>query len=528
MNLDWMKMIIAASILLAFSHPSWGASTDEFTFSISSYQVSGNTLLEKDAVDQLLTAFTGEQKNFGTVQAALDALQKRFHDLGFKTVAVVLPEQTLEQGVVRLEVIEQKITEIDITGQNHFSEDNIRRSLPGLKINDVPDLDQISASLRVANENPAKTTKLSLQNAAKVGELIAQLAVKDERPWAFSLSIDDTGNESTGDLRTGILFRHANLFDRDHLLTLQYKTSIEQPGDVKIFGLGYRLPLYRFGDSLDLYAAYTDVDSGSVNAGIVDLNVAGEGAIFGLRYNQNLVRHGEFQHRLSYGFDYRAYKDDVELSGSDIGNKVTVHPFQLGYSADWKNRQFAGAFYLTVVQNFPGWDNGRDADFNNVRQNADACYRLFRLGFDTAFLLPGRWQGHVRGNGQWTNEPLVPGEYFGLGGASSVRGFGEREIADDRGYGIMVELLTPNLARHVGLSKGQLKALVFYDAGYLERVDPLPGEQTELGIASTGVGLQFALGTQMSAAAYFGYVLDGGGERKPGDARGHFNINYTF
>lgn len=528
MNLNWMRVIVIVGILLVSTHPTWGAETEEISFDITGYQVSGNTLLKMERIDKLLKPFTEKQKSFATVQEALDTLQKHYYDRGYRTVVVLLPEQTLEQGVVRLQVIEQRIKDIKVTGQHYFSEENILRSLPQLRPESIPNLDRISASLRVAGENPAKITKMSLENAADPGEINALIEVKDQRPWSFTLSVDDTGNESTGELRTGILFRHANLFDRDHLLTLQYKTSIEQPGDVKIFGLGYRLPLYRFGDSLDLYAAYTDVNSGSVNAGIVDLSVAGEGTIFGLRYNQNMGRHGDFQHRLSYGFDYRAYKDDVELSGSDIGNEVTVHPLQLSYSADWKNRQFAGAFYLTAVQNFPAWDNGHDADFNNVRQNADACYRLFRVGFDTVFLLPDRWQGHVRGNGQWTDEPLVPGEYFGLGGASSVRGFGEREIADDRGYGIMVELLTPNLARHIGLSKGQLKALVFYDAGYLERVDPLPGEQTELGIASTGAGLQFTLGAQMSAAAYFGYVLDGDGERKPGDTRGHFNINFVF
>lgn len=528
MNLHWIRTSIVASILLMLTLPSWGADTEIISFNISNYQVIGNTLLRSQDVEKLLENFVGEGKTFATVQSALETLQKEYHDRGYKAVAVLLPEQTLESGIVRLQVVEQTISAIEVSGQKYFNRQNILNSLPGLTPGSVPNLDHISASLRVANENPAKTAKLSLQNAATQGELIAQVNVKDQRPWSVNFSVDDTGNDSTGMQRAGILFSHANLFDRDQLLTLQYKTSIEQPDDVRIFGLGYRLPLYRFGDSVDIYAAYTDVDSGSVNTGIVDLNVAGEGTIFGLRYNQNLVRCGNFQHRLSYGFDYRIYKNNVELSGTDIGNEITVHPLQLTYSGDWKATRFASAFYVTAVKNFPAWENGQNADFAEVRQNTDGSYHLFRLGFDAALLLPQKWQGHIRGNGQWTDEPLVPGEYFGLGGASSVRGFGEREVADDRGYGINVELHTPDLASAIHLKNGHFKAFVFYDAGYLERVDPLPGEQTELGIASTGIGLQFSLGRHLSAETIIGYVLDGGGERKPGDTRGHFNINYVF
>jgi len=92
----------------------------------------------------------------------------------------------------------------------------------------------------------------------------------------------------------------------DHLATLQYTTSPEHFDKVNIYTLGYRIPLYSLGDSIDLYGGYSDVDSGTVQSGVLSLNVSGKGAFAGVRYNQNLTVSVHNEHRVLYGFDYGA------------------------------------------------------------------------------------------------------------------------------------------------------------------------------------------------------------------------------
>ena len=48
--------------------------------------------------------------------------------------------------------------------------------------------------------------------------------VSDEQPWKVSVTLDNTGTPQTGNYRVGLGFVHANLFDRDHMLTAQYIT----------------------------------------------------------------------------------------------------------------------------------------------------------------------------------------------------------------------------------------------------------------------------------------------------------------
>ena len=49
--------------------------------------------------------------------------------------------------------------------------------------------------------------------------------VADQRPYRFSLSLDNTGTPQTGNYRVGAGFQYANLFNRDHVLNVQYVTS---------------------------------------------------------------------------------------------------------------------------------------------------------------------------------------------------------------------------------------------------------------------------------------------------------------
>jgi len=497
-------------------------------FTIEGYQITGNTLLPAAEIQFLLAPFTGPQRDFGTVQEALDALQAAYRSRGYRAVAVLLPEQELKDGMVQFQVVEPRLKQVTISGNHYFSDENIRRSLPDLQEGKILNIDAISRSLQVANENPAKKLSMALQSTATTEEIEAQLKVVDSRLWHAGVRLDDTGTDETGDLRIGVLFSHANLFDRDQLLTLQYITSQEKPDRVGIYALGYRLPFYTLGDSLDLFAAYSDVDSGNATAGVVNLAVAGQGAVFGLRYNQNFARRGSFQQRLSYGVDYRNYDNQVSFSGTPLDNEITIHPLSLNYGVSWQGSKAATTADLSLVHNVAGGANGDKDAFDKIRLGANPNYNLVRLAIDLLVSLPAKLQLHGRWSGQYTNNQLVPGEYFGLGGADSVRGFDEREVADDRGYFLSAELHTPDLAPLMHLPDSQLILLGFYDSGRLDRVNALPGEINRTSIGSVGGGLRFQFSDSVTARGDYGYVLDGAGTSPRGSSRCHFSISYIY
>jgi hemolysin activation/secretion protein len=517
--------LIAASVLAAAAGAAFAADPAPIRFDISRFDITGNTLLTAAQADAAVAPFAGKGRDFGDVQAALEALEAAYHARGYRVVSVRLPEQELNGGVVRLEVLQARIGKISVSGNRFFDEANVRRSVPALVAGQTPNLDAVSASLRMANENPARKIKLTLQDASTDNLIDASLAVSDEKPWKAMFNLDNTGTGPTGKTHAGVVLQHANLWGLDHVGSFQYTTTVEEPSKVSVYGLGYHIPLYLLGDSVDLYASYSDIDSGSVSAGLFDLNVSGKGAMYGARYNHTLARRGETDARLVYGADIKAFRNSVLFGGVNFGNDITVRPLSVGYSASLPFGSGDANEALTLVRNIPGGSRGADEDFARVRVGAKPAYTIVRLAGAVTQMVGQQWQARLLLNGQYSRDALVPGEQFGIGGSSSVRGLDERALSTDSGAAVNAELYTPSLCpMH---ADWQCRALGFVDAASGSRNQALPGEIVRTTATSAGLGLRFALGSSINLQLDYGHALHagaaGGGRNKL-----HFRMGFAY
>ena len=510
-------------------------------FDVDRYEVVGNTLLPAAEIEELLKPFTGKGREYGDVQRALEALELRYRSGGYSAVQVTVPEQELGRGSVRLNVLEPRIARVLVEGNKAFSEANIRASLPALKTGSSPRAGDISANVQLANENPAKQADIVLRLAEKEGEVEARVAVVDSDPLKVFATLDDTGNSQTGYYRLGVGVQYANLFDRDHVGTLNYITSPQDPGQVKIYSASYRLPLYSFGDSIDILAAHSDVDAGVTQTTLGGLAFSGQGNVFGLRYNQLLARSGEYSQRLVYALDRRAYQNVctfVDLNNTPCGGapgaSVTVRPVSLTYSGNWAAPGRVSDFNLGYAVNVPGAGRGNDVDFALARPSptggagASARYSIARFGASHIGAFAGDWQFRLALTAQLTSDALVPGEQFGIAGANAVRGFLEREVARDKGQIATAEIYTPNLADMLVANKGALRALAFYDTGTAQN-NPLEGETDQkTTIASIGLGVRWAIEKSVSLRFDVAKVQKEAGSKQQGDIRGHLALYYGF
>jgi hemolysin activation/secretion protein len=284
--------------------------------------------------------------------------------------------------------------------------------------------------------------------------------------------------------------------------------------------------LYALGDALDFYASYSNVDSGTVTAGVLDLAVSGKGAVYGGRYSQNLAKRGSYEARLSYGLDYKAFKNNVELLGQQLGSDVTVHPISFSYLGSWTppGAELSGA--VTVLHNVSGGANGSQADFSRARIGASATYNILRLAASLTKALPADWQLRAIVNGQYSSDALIPGEQFGAGGSTSVRGLRERELSNDSGVGTNIELYTPNLcAARAGWN---CRALAFYDSAYLRRNRELAGELRSASVGSAGIGLRLLISSHVNLQIDYGHVVKAGATNVGDANRLHFRLGFSY
>ncbi len=528
------------------------SAADPTRFDIAGFQVEGNTLVSRAAIDRAVAPLTGPQRAFGDVQLAVEAIERAYRDAGFTAVKVSVPEQELDGGTVKIRVVEAVVASVVVTGQQHFTEDNIRASLVRLQAGQPPRLRAISESVQLANDNPAKQVAVSLAEGAVPGTVDAKVAVTDHDPLRLITTLDNTGTAATGRWRAGVAVQHANLFGRDHVATLAYATSPDKPSgqDLSVYSVGYRVPLYAWGDSIDAVYGRSSVNSpsGSPTLGGI-LGFTGKGETWGLRYNHFLGRTGESTAKLVVGIDRRQIDSRCEVGGAPVSIEgptppisscvpYTTTPLGLTYIGQRDSVDRALAYNLGIARNLPSGSrftnlDGRTDRYSyltpgNRRTRDD--FMVLRGGGSWLQGFAQGWQARLAGTAQLTDTPLVASEQIGLAGSAAVRGFQERAVAADSGVVLNAEVYTPDVSGMVGLP-GNLRGLAFVDAGHganrRTAGSLLPGRTT---VASTGVGARYGFGRDLSVRLDLARVADAGASftEKRGDWRAHLSAVLAF
>ena len=519
---------MGCTLFLAF-YLGVGNAQDSPRFTVHAYVVEGNTLIPQEALDALLRPFTGEQRDFGDIQRALETLQAAYQERGYSAVRVLVPEQDIRAGRVMLRVVEAKVREVRIQSNKFFDDANLRASIPSLVAGQAPNTREIGRNIQLANENPQKQVSVTLESAGEPGQIDATIRAQDYDPQRFSVSLDNTGNPQTGNLRLGFAYQHANIANSDAVFTGQVVIAPENVDKVGIYGAGLRVPFYGHNSILDVFAGYSDVDSGTVQ-GL--FNVAGKGMIAGARYTYMLPRLPGYEHRALVGVDYRNYDNDVVLTGTTpaLVPDYVVKPWSLGYAGKFVRAEGDVGFYATFAQNIPGGSDGSQSDFCAVRSDglgncAPARYQVYRYGASAQQVFPNDLLVRAVLNGQYSNDALVPGEQFGMGGWNSVRGFYAREVANDVANQASLELYSPDVGKWIG-DKWRARALAFVD--WAKGRDNSPGRSEDNGIGGAGIGVRVTWGRDLSIRVDYATVTNGSRSRDRGSDRVHAGVVVGF
>ncbi|MDD5175912.1 MAG: ShlB/FhaC/HecB family hemolysin secretion/activation protein [Sterolibacterium sp.] len=539
---------LAAEDVVAAEQSVAAAPPEVERFNITEFRVEGNTLLAAEQVSKLVAPFAGEKKVYGDIQRALEAVESAYRAAGYNTVQVYVPEQELNQGVVKLQVTEGAIGKVTVTGNKHFSTSNVRAGLPVLKEGAAPNARLLSKNIQLSNDNPAKQVEVTLGVGEEEGKIDAKVAVTEEDPLKYSLTLDNTGSSATGKHRTGVAGQYANLFDLDHILTLAYTTSPDAPKgvDVNIFSLAYRLPLYGLGDSIDMIYGKSSVNTPSVQA--TGFGLTGKGDVLALRFNHYFPRKGEYSGKLTFGLDYKYFNTRCSINGVPqpfdppvpaIASCTphTSRPISVAYSGQKQGAASMYDYNLSLATNLPTGDKylfngGLDRYSLIANRPVSDHFSILRYGGSYMTVIFTDWQIKAALAGQYTRTGLIGGEQFGLAGANAVRGFTERAVAADRGEMANIEAYSPELAKLLDLP-GSLRGVLFFDASHGKNIDvaiPSPTTAESVGVAAAGLGLRYSLRKEFSLRADVAKVTKAGpvGTESKGDWRGHFNMLYNY
>jgi hemolysin activation/secretion protein len=221
---------------------------------VRAYRIEGNTVLPPENFG-VLSNYTGTNLDFPRLREGLGKLQMRYRELGFPTINVTLPQQKLTNGVVRVQVVEGRLSEIVVSGNKHFSSENIRRALPSLTTNILLNTKWFQPELDEANASRDRQIYPVISPGLDPGTTRLELKVKDRLPLHGRIEVNDKSTPGTPLLRLDTAVQYGNLWQREHQIGVDYNFSPQRfkgGGDAETFldspeiasySAFYRLPL---------------------------------------------------------------------------------------------------------------------------------------------------------------------------------------------------------------------------------------------------------------------------------------------
>lgn len=506
---------------------------------LQGFNVVGSTVFSQDelkqAIDQALAAIPRPSDapparadcqyflSFEDILLARSAITQLYVDNGYVTSGAILPEQRLEAGTPTIQVIEGRLTEINVNGTYHLQPGYISSRL-AIAAGPPLNIDRLLEGLRLLQLNPLiDTISADLQDNPEPGTNRLVVTVNEADTFSMHVGLDNNRSPSVGSVRRSIGLTENNLVGLGDAFTLDYYNT---DGSNEI-DTSYRIPLSPYDTALTLTGQFTTsqvieapFDTLGINGNSYEVNLGVDHPLINtptqnLRLGLNLF-HSYGQSRLGIdgigGFPL--------VPGADAQGKSAVT--SLGFSQTWTQRstdqvvaalsQFnlgIGALGATV-----NTDGQPDSNFFSWQGQAQW---VRQLAPDMLLI--------ARGSVQLASDSLLLSQQFSLGGQATVRGYRQDQLLTDNGLQGSVEARFPIL--RIPDLGGVLQIATFLDGGYGWNVrGPNPDQNTLIGLGTGLLWQQSNLSARIDWGIPLISVSDTGNTLQ--DNGIYFSVAYSF
>ncbi len=459
--------------------------TDAIT--VLRYEVEGSTVFTAEELAKVTQPFTGKV-TFTQLQQAANAVQQLYTDRRYLTTGAYLPDGqtlTIDGAVVKIQVLEGKLEDIRVTGNQHLRSGYVRSRL-GLLTGAPLNHDRLLEAMRLLQQNPLIDRITAELSTGKLpGTNLLEVKVKEANPVSLQLSTDNNRSPSIGTWQRRLQLGHGNLLGFGDGLTLGYSNTQGS----NAFDVGYSIPLSPTGTTLSFNFGVTH--SNVIENPFTALDIISDSRTYDLTLRQPLFSRAQENRTQELAIGLTAARIETETSLLGEGFKLsdgadpidgTTRISALRFFQEYLTRDNQQVFSLRSQFNL-----GLNA-FNSTINESGPDSRFFHWQGSTRWLrrLGEDFDLIVQGRIQLADRPLPALEQFAIGGIGSVRGYRQDFRLADSGAALSAELQIP-LWRSTD-RRNQFHITPFLEAGTLWNQDPFtpPAQNT---LASTGLGL---------------------------------------
>ncbi len=477
-----------------------------------------------DAVQAFLGIQLPVELSFTELFKIRSAVTQYYTDAGYVTSSAIIPPQEFlaDGGTLTVQVIEGSLEDIEVVSPGRLNPGYVRRRLEQ-SVTTPLQLEQLLESLQLLQLDPLiQRVSAELAAGPQQGQSLLTVTVEEADSNWFDLKTDNARSPSVGTVQQEVTYTEANLLGNGERLDV----SLGRAGGLASIEARYRTFLNPKGGTLGVSVGFTGSEVEEEPFDILEIESGA--AFYELTWRQPLKKTPTEEFALGLTASRQGTRSIFleEFFGEEVGFPTR------GADDDGRSRINAVRFFQEWVKQQP--------------KSVLAARSQFSVGLDilgaTSAESPNSEFFLWRGQGQWlqllapetlfifqtdaqlADAPLLPLEQFGLGGASSIRGYRQDLLLVDNAISASAEFRLPLYRSPT--RRSLLQITPFLEGGFgWNSGGANPDPDTLL---STGLGLLWQSDNGLTARVDWGIPLingdaDGDSLQESGV---HFSLSY--
>jgi hemolysin activation/secretion protein len=472
-----------------------GSQKEKENTKIKQIKVLGSTAFSQEELNAVTKEFIGSEAIMPNFLAIREAITQLYVDKGYTTSGAFIPNrQDISDGVVRVQIIEGELEQLEIQGLSRLSVHYVRSRLA----TQTPiNINKLQKSLQLLLQNPLiESLNANLASGSSPGLSILSVKIKEADSFSISATFDNARSPAVGSHQGIARISEGNLLGLGDQGDFIY--SHTEGSDT--FNFSYQVPINAKNGTIR--AAYATSSSEIVEEPFNELDIQSESRSYELSYRQPLL----LTPTEEFALGLTASRIESESSllgtrfplsrGSDEEGRTRISVVRLFQEYTYRDVEevFSARAQISLGIGAFGALSEDEPDSQFLSWQAQAQYGRL-LAPDTLLI--------VRGELQLADQELLVDEQFRLGGTGSVRGYRQDLLLGDNGLFVGAEVRVPIL--RIPKWETVVQVAPFFDVGKVwssNGNNPIPSN-----LASLGLGLLLSGGDNFSAGLYWGIPL---------------------
>jgi|TARA_B100000315_G_scaffold259761_1_gene317086 hemolysin activation/secretion protein len=457
---------------------------------LTAVAISGSNLLA-DEVDALVAPMRDQVTSTEALLNLKNEINQLYVTRGYINTGVVIPDQKIEDGVIRFDLIEGEVTEVNV--DSNLRESYISRRL----VTSKPfNLQELQSSLKLLEKNPlVERVNARLVPGSEIGQANLQITVDTTELRRFGIIAANSRSPSVGAEFGEVYFQAENLTSLGDSLRLA--GSLTQGLNSHLFD--FAIPFNSNDHSVSI--THSVSDSTVIEEPFDDIEVVSETESISIGLRFPLYRTPNTDVELGIVAEKRRNYTELldqpfSFSEGAINGESRVTPLRLSLSYVYQGVAQSLATRLVVSKGTSKFD----AADNASQPDGDFTSYIAQLQYSRQ--LSDNFHVTTRLAAQIADDPLLAIERFAIGGLETLRGYRQNQLVRDNIY-----LFSLEGRYRIPLKTNRLELVSFFDWGSGFNHDDAVSSTTDT-LYSVGFGVSLRALRGLRADLFWAHPFD--------------------